>query len=115
MGHVIGRSMMNMFEGRDTQEVVNEIESTPVAQEDGACPVQFKAFKMCLESTGDDVSQCQWAYDMFRDCAGMLTQTPSRPSIQFRFIEPHSSNSFGRAKYHDQHVQWLLSGDMLSI
>ena len=75
MGHVIGRSMMNMFEGRDTQEVVNEIESTPVAQEDGACPVQFKAFKMCLESTGDDVSQCQWAYDMFRDCAERNTTT----------------------------------------
>jgi len=39
-----------------------------------ACGIQFNSFVQCLEHNNQDITSCQWAYDIFSQCKRTPTQ-----------------------------------------
>lgn len=69
----------------------------------GPCSVQFEAFSKCAENA-QDVGNCQWAVDMFKDC-----QTKANGGAPPKQMEVQSSNQLPNYKssdYQNEERNW---------
>eukprot|EP01114_Cavostelium_apophysatum_P017974 TRINITY_DN5458_c0_g1_i1.p1 TRINITY_DN5458_c0_g1~~TRINITY_DN5458_c0_g1_i1.p1 ORF type:complete len:201 (-),score=38.79 TRINITY_DN5458_c0_g1_i1:670-1272(-) len=75
-GIVMGHAIMNAFSGGkdsspEAAEPMAPVANSTMSREDptlGPCASQYTTFLKCLENSNQNVSQCQWAYDMFSQC-----------------------------------------------
>ena len=78
MGHVVGRGIMNAFEGRGDESVAVDAGEEPQAapqEYSGPCPIQYKSFMSCLANNNNDTAACQWAYDILRECQSVGSES----------------------------------------
>jgi len=76
VGHVMAHALENIFFGgkhkpgepAPTEEEIQELEQKV---KKGPCAVQYRSFNTCLQHNEDDVSNCEWAFDMFKECQVM--------------------------------------------
>eukprot|EP01089_Gocevia_fonbrunei_P012418 TRINITY_DN2937_c0_g1_i2.p1 TRINITY_DN2937_c0_g1~~TRINITY_DN2937_c0_g1_i2.p1 ORF type:complete len:169 (+),score=52.60 TRINITY_DN2937_c0_g1_i2:43-507(+) len=70
VGHVAAHALENIFFGgksghQASPEEIKEVESKVKS---GPCGIQYESFNKCLSKNDDDIAQCDWAFDMFKEC-----------------------------------------------
>lgn len=73
IGVTAAETIMGAFKGdKESQEKLGIVDA-----EKGPCSIQFQSFQKCVENNGNNVSACQWAFDMFNACKNQNGQQPS--------------------------------------
>eukprot|EP01087_Luapelamoeba_hula_P012159 TRINITY_DN337_c0_g1_i1.p1 TRINITY_DN337_c0_g1~~TRINITY_DN337_c0_g1_i1.p1 ORF type:complete len:189 (-),score=20.26 TRINITY_DN337_c0_g1_i1:98-619(-) len=86
VGHVAGRALENVFFG-GRHAAPEEVKAAETEAKSGPCAGQYRGFLRCLEKNDDSIEECDWAYDMFKEC-----QISRRgDGVQFSHPEPSSS------------------------
>eukprot|EP01104_Vermistella_antarctica_P005073 TRINITY_DN15493_c0_g1_i3.p2 TRINITY_DN15493_c0_g1~~TRINITY_DN15493_c0_g1_i3.p2 ORF type:complete len:108 (-),score=39.05 TRINITY_DN15493_c0_g1_i3:223-546(-) len=87
IGHVVGRTVMNGMEGSGDDSNAAAAVAAPgaegqqyAAESEGACSIQLQSFNKCLEANNNNIQQCQWAFDMFKDCQTVNTSSSAAAS-----------------------------------
>lgn len=81
MGHVAGRALENVFFGGRNASP-EQIQKAEEEVQQGPCSRQYDGFVRCLKKNDDDASECDWAYDIFKEC-----QTNNRYNREFNTLE----------------------------
>eukprot|EP01088_Endostelium_zonatum_P006158 TRINITY_DN18265_c0_g1_i1.p1 TRINITY_DN18265_c0_g1~~TRINITY_DN18265_c0_g1_i1.p1 ORF type:complete len:176 (+),score=57.52 TRINITY_DN18265_c0_g1_i1:62-529(+) len=68
VGHVAGRALENIFFGPRHHATPEEIKEVEKKVKEGPCSFQYESFNRCIEHNENDVAQCDWAFDMFKEC-----------------------------------------------
>ncbi|KAJ9048429.1 hypothetical protein DSO57_1035133 [Entomophthora muscae] len=77
VGHVLGAGITSMFSGSDEPQQTHAQASYQPAQEQhgsASCSADAKAFTNCLEQSNNDVTACQFYYDMLKQCQSFSAQ-----------------------------------------
>jgi len=73
-GHVIGRGIADSIFGSRgeaaPQEAAPEVQAAPMATgtQTSPCFSYFQTVNKCLNENSNDISSCQWAVDLFKEC-----------------------------------------------
>jgi len=68
VGHVAAHALENVLFGGKGGHSAEELKEAEDKVLTGPCSVQYESFTKCLNMNEDDVSQCEWAFDMFKEC-----------------------------------------------
>ena len=89
IGHVVGRTVMNAFEGNSSSSEPQQEQEQPqqyseqssfgkqnqgsyLSEDDRPCKFEDRSFQQCLGSNSNQIAPCQWAFDLLKDCQGSL-------------------------------------------
>jgi hypothetical protein len=79
VGHVASRAIENViFGGREATPA--QIQKAEEEVQHGPCARPYDGFLKCLKKNEDDATECDWAYDMFKEC-----QTTNRANRDFGY------------------------------
>eukprot|EP01102_Stenamoeba_stenopodia_P012893 TRINITY_DN410_c0_g1_i1.p1 TRINITY_DN410_c0_g1~~TRINITY_DN410_c0_g1_i1.p1 ORF type:complete len:147 (+),score=50.27 TRINITY_DN410_c0_g1_i1:123-563(+) len=70
-GHVIGRGIADtIFGGRGESGAPVEASSASetLNNNNNPCFANYQMLQKCLNDNSNDITSCQWAYDMFKEC-----------------------------------------------
>jgi hypothetical protein len=76
LGVMAADTVMNAFKGNSAEQREEQQRISEFARQ-GPCAPQFDAFERCVASNNNNVSACQWAFDMFNACQNPGSYQPS--------------------------------------
>jgi len=91
VGHVAGRALENVFFG-GKHASPEQIQKAEEQVRDGPCSRQYDGFLKCLKKNDDDATECDWAYDLFKEC--QATDRNNRAFAPYSGEQKEQSASF---------------------
>ncbi|ELR23890.1 CHCH domain containing protein [Acanthamoeba castellanii str. Neff] len=79
VGHVASRAIENVIFGGHNA-TPEQIQKAEEQVQQGPCARPYDGFLKCLKKNEDDATECDWAYDMFKEC-----QTTNRANRDFGY------------------------------